>query len=165
MEKLLPPADQQASIADSISTHYDEATFIKYMDKKPVWEFYSMSKDEYLLKSREGKLSMISDYYNQMKKGEKLSFFVFFVVWICHFLKFIADHFLNNGNGTFLSVTVSSSAGMGTLKKANMLFLTKEATNKDQTLKTQMLMSTTDDKKNSEAIWHLFRSKGRVYYF
>ena len=36
-----------------------------------------MSKDEYLLKSREEKLSMISDYYNQMqmKKGEKIVFF------------------------------------------------------------------------------------------
>ena len=34
-----------------------------------------------------------------------------------------------------------------------MLFLTKEATNKDQKLKMEMLMSTTDVKKNSEAIW------------
>ena len=99
MEKLLLAADQQASIADNISTHYDEATFIKYMDKNPVWEFYSMSRDEYLLKSREEKLSMISDYCNQMKKGKKL-FFLFFVVWIHHCLKFITDHFLNNSNGT-----------------------------------------------------------------
>ena len=53
----------------------------------------------------------------------------------------------------FLYVTASSSAGMGTLKKANMLFLTKEATKKDQKLKMEMLMSTTDDKKNSETIW------------
>ena len=56
MEKLLLAADQQASIADNISIHYDEATCIKYMDKNPVWEFYSMSKDEYLLKSGEEKL-------------------------------------------------------------------------------------------------------------
>ena len=40
MENLLLAVDQQASIADNISTHYDEATFIKYMDKNPVWEFY-----------------------------------------------------------------------------------------------------------------------------
>ena len=40
MENLLLAVDQQASIADKISTHYDEATFIKYMDKNPVWEFY-----------------------------------------------------------------------------------------------------------------------------
>ena len=122
MEKLLLAADQQASTADNISTHYDEATSIKYMDKNAVWEFYSMSKDEYLLKSREEKLSMISDYYNQMKKGKKL-LFLFFVVSIHHCLKFITGHFLNNSNGTVsLSVTASSSAGMGTLKKANMLF-------------------------------------------
>ena len=95
---------------------------------------------------------MISDYYNQMKKGEKLSFFVFFVVWIRHFLKFLTGHILNNSNGTFLSGKASSSAGMGTLKKANMLFLTKEAINKDKKLKMEMLMSTTDDQKNSEVI-------------
>ena len=40
MENLLLAVDQQASIAGNISTHYDEATFIKYMDKNPVWEFY-----------------------------------------------------------------------------------------------------------------------------
>ena len=95
---------------------------------------------------------MISDYYNQMKKGEKLSFFVFFVVWIRHFLKFLTGHILNNSNGTFLSGKASSSAGMGTLKKTNMLFLTKEAINKDKKLKMEMLMSTTDDQKNSEVI-------------
>ena len=33
MQKLLLAADQKASIADNISIHYDEATFIKYMDK------------------------------------------------------------------------------------------------------------------------------------
>ena len=40
MENLLLAVDQQASIADNISTHYDEATFIKYMGKNPVLEFY-----------------------------------------------------------------------------------------------------------------------------
>ena len=40
MENLLLAVDQEASIADNISTHYDEATFIKYMDKNPVSEFY-----------------------------------------------------------------------------------------------------------------------------
>ena len=34
-----------------------------------------------------------------------------------------------------------------------MLFLTKEATNKNKKLKMDMLISTTDDKKKSEAIW------------
>ena len=78
-----------------------------------------MSKDEYLLKCREEKLSMIFDYYNQIKKGEKIFFFVSFVVWIRNFLRFLTVHFLNNSNSNFLSITASSSAGMGTLKKAN----------------------------------------------
>ena len=80
-----------------------------------------------------------------------MGFFV--VVWIRRFFEFLTGHFLSNSNGTFLSVTASSSTGMGTLKKANMLFLTKEATDKDQKLKMVLLMSATDDKKNSEPIW------------
>ena len=39
-------------------------------------------------------------------------------------------------------------------KKALMLYLSKEATSKDQQLKTQMLLSFQDDKsKGSEKIW------------
>ena len=83
IEKLLLAAYQQATIADNISTQYDEATCIKYMNKIPVWQFYSMSKDEYLLKSRKEKFSMISDYYNQMKKDEKIIFFFFFFFFCC----------------------------------------------------------------------------------
>ena len=39
-------------------------------------------------------------------------------------------------------------------KKASMLYLSKEATSKDQQLKTQMLLSFQDDEsKSSENIW------------
>ena len=36
-----------------------------------------------------------------------------------------------------------TQAASGTLGKANMFLMTKEATDKDQTLKTQMLLSTS----------------------
>ena len=38
-------------------------------------------------------------------------------------------------------------------KKANMLYLSKEATTKDQELKMQMLLSTDNDTKNTEHVW------------
>ena len=38
-------------------------------------------------------------------------------------------------------------------KKANMLYLSKEATTKDQKLKMQMLLSTDNDTKNTEFVW------------
>ena len=44
----------------------------------------------------------------------------------------------------------------GQLEKANMMMLTKEATEKDRSLKTQLLVSTTgnnDDKISSEGVW------------
>ena len=40
-------------------------------------------------------------------------------------------------------------------KKANVLYLSKEATNKDQKLKMQMLMSAEgENAKNCENVWH-----------
>ena len=39
-------------------------------------------------------------------------------------------------------------------KKASMVFLYKEASNKDQQLKTQMMISFQDDEsKNTEQVW------------
>ena len=40
------------------------------------------------------------------------------------------------------------------IQKANMMYLSKEATNKDQTLKMQMLLSSNDkDTTNTKKIW------------
>ena len=42
---------------------------------------------------------------------------------------------------------------MGIPKKANMPYLSKEATTKDQKLKMQMLLFTDNDTKNTERVW------------
>ena len=49
-----------------------------------------------------------------------------------------------------------TQAASGTLGKANMFLMTKEATDKDQTLKTQMLLSTSvaaPEKISGEPVW------------
>ena len=55
----------------------------------------------------------------------------------------------------FLFVAVGSPIGRQ-LEKANMMMLTKEATEKDRSLKTQLLVSTSgnnDDKISGERVW------------
>ena len=51
----------------------------------------------------------------------------------------------------FLFVTATSTLEI--LKKANILYMNKEATSKDQKLKMQMLLSTDGDSKNTEYVW------------
>ena len=56
---------------------------------------------------------------------------------------FISDH----------GVTPTAS---GVLQRANLLLLSKEATEKDRSLKTQLLLSTnsqSSEKINGEAVW------------
>ena len=50
-------------------------------------------------------------------------------------------------------IFISSSTNQNPIQKANM-FLSNEATNKDQSLKMQMMLSLDkDDSTNSEKIW------------
>ena len=58
---------------------------------------------------------------------------------------------------SFWSLFIASNemvSRSGVIKKANMMYLTKEATNKDQSLKIQLLLSA-DDKTilDTELIW------------
>ena len=51
----------------------------------------------------------------------------------------------------FLFVTATSTLEIP--KKANMFYLNKEATSKDEKLKMQMLVPTDGDSKNTEYVW------------
>ena len=70
----------------SVKKEIDQSQFLEFMDKNPVWCFYSMSKDEYLSKSREEKVSLISKYYNEMKSGGNFFCFHLSGVWSGSFL-------------------------------------------------------------------------------
>ena len=74
MEKLLQVADQHASKVNVTENDNDEILFLQFMEKNPIWSFYSMSKDEYLSKSKEERVSLILKYYSEMKNGDNSIF-------------------------------------------------------------------------------------------
>ena len=53
LEKLLQVADQHAVTSAPAENHINEEKFLGYMQKIPVWSFFSMSQAEYLSKSKE----------------------------------------------------------------------------------------------------------------
>ena len=51
-------------------------------------------------------------------------------------------------------IFIASTINLSPVQKANILYLTKEATNKDQNLKMQMLLSLDKEETNSsEKMW------------
>ena len=67
------------------------------------------------------------------------------VVYLCHFLK--------KDCKIFFLIFIASTTDQNPIQKANMMFLSKEAANKDQSLKMQMLSLDKDDSSNSEKNW------------
>ena len=168
MEKLLQVADQHASKVNVTENDNDEILFLQFMEKNPIWSFYSMSKDEYLSKSKEERVSLILKYYSEMKNGDNSIFS--FCVWMLVTKIWLWVLFLLTQNFWTILLSVAASSPVKTAKKANVLYLSKEAMNKDQKLKMQMLMSTEGEnaKKFLERFAQtriLWRSKRGIYNF
>ena len=80
MEKLLEVVDQQASlvaVGTAAEEQFDEGLFQQFMAKDPVWDFHLLSKEQYMAKSKEEKLSLIRQYYYEMENGERLDFYFY----------------------------------------------------------------------------------------
>ena len=77
MEKLLKVADQHAVTSTPVESHIDKEKFLGYVQKNPVRSFSSMSHAEYLSKSKEKSVSLISRYYIKLSNGEDWLFFLF----------------------------------------------------------------------------------------
>ena len=76
--KLLEAVDQQAFsmvVGTTAEEQFDEGLFQQFMARNPVWDFHSLSKEQYMAKGKEEKLSLIRQYYYEMKKGERLDFY------------------------------------------------------------------------------------------
>ena len=61
MDRLLESVDQQASSAAMnliavTKEQFDEGLFQHFMAKNPVWDFHSLTKEQYLAKGRDQKL-------------------------------------------------------------------------------------------------------------
>ena len=66
MEKLLESVDQQASsaVADiAVKEQFDEGLFQQFMAKNPIWDFHSLTKEQYLAKGRDQKLELKKNDY------------------------------------------------------------------------------------------------------
>ena len=61
----------------------------EFLNKTSIWDFYEISKGEYMNKSNDEKKSLIISYYNFMNSGINLLFVVWsllFVVWSFFFV-------------------------------------------------------------------------------
>ena len=77
-----------------------------------------------------------------------------FFVFICLEFGLALFSFLKAHSFFCLFVTATLSAAMIS-KKPNVLYMSKEATDKDRKLKMQMIMSTDTDTKNTEYVWRV----------
>ena len=68
MDRLLESVDQQASSAavnTAVEGKFDERLFQQFMAKNPVWDFHSLTKEQYLAKGRDEKLELMVNYIIQ----------------------------------------------------------------------------------------------------
>ena len=103
-----------------------------------------MSEAEYLSKSKEGTVSLISRYYIEMSNGEDCLFFC---------LRFGSVFWVELWFLTLFFLFVTANSTLEIPKKANMLYLSTEETSKYQKLKMQILLSTDSESKNTEYVW------------
>ena len=57
---------QQASSAvtgTAVEEHFDEGLFQQFMAKNPIWDFYSLTKEQYVAKGRDDKIELMRKYY------------------------------------------------------------------------------------------------------
>ena len=65
MDRLLESVNQQASSAamnTAVEGKFDEGLFQQFMTKNPVWDFHSLTKEQYLAKGRDEKLELMENY-------------------------------------------------------------------------------------------------------
>ena len=50
-----------------VANEFDEKLFLEFMKQITIWDFYGISKEQYLAMSEQEKRLKISDYYSNMK--------------------------------------------------------------------------------------------------
>ena len=64
---------------EQVSNEFDEKLFVEFMKKVTIWDFYGISKEQYLAIQEQEKRIKISQYYSDMKSKQSTGEFVFFV--------------------------------------------------------------------------------------
>ena len=47
----------------AVKEQFDEGLFQQFMAKSPIWDFHSLTKEQYLAKGRDQKLELMENYY------------------------------------------------------------------------------------------------------
>ena len=63
MDLLLKATENFQQVNDD----FDEKTFLQFMKQVAIWEYFNLSKDDYLALSEPEKRVKISQYYYEMK--------------------------------------------------------------------------------------------------
>ena len=72
MEDIIKLSESSATVTAQ-GQSIDAEQFSLFMQRKPIWEFYSLTQDCYLQKTNQEKIRLIQNYYKSMMDG-KFSF-------------------------------------------------------------------------------------------
>ena len=76
MDKLMEIANQQASQnSTSTTTAVNPDKFNSFMKQNPIWNFYEISKSDYLVLPKNKKMQLIDCYCRHMNDGKSKSIF------------------------------------------------------------------------------------------
>ena len=78
MDSLLKAAQD----FEQVTNEFDEKVFLNFMKQITIWDFYNISKEEYLAMSEQEKRLKISNYYSNMKSKDSSKFYCVFV-FVC----------------------------------------------------------------------------------
>ena len=77
MDSLMKAAENFVETT-SIEENFDEKTFVDFMKKVSIWDYYCISKQAYLEMSEKEKREKISNYYSDMNSRKSTGEFSFF---------------------------------------------------------------------------------------
>ena len=86
MDKLIAIEEMEfdssatSTVNQKVDFQIDPAKYRKYLSVNPIWNFLSLSKDEYFKLSIDDRKMHIENYYKHMLNG-KLHSFVYFSFW------------------------------------------------------------------------------------
>ena len=86
MDSLLKASENFEQVSDE----FDEKLFVEFMKKITIWDFFGISKEQYLAIPEQEKRVKISQYYSDMKsKSTGELFFFFCLIWCLRCLRWL----------------------------------------------------------------------------
>ena len=67
---------------EQVNTEFDEKVFIEFMKQITIWDFFGITKEQYLAIPEQEKRVKISQYYSDMRSKSTGEFCFFLICWI-----------------------------------------------------------------------------------